>query len=100
MSKYVKNWNILDTVINLIEIFAVRIKHRIHEETEPAVEEILDSKKVIEIRWGDISHISNKGRRLPVPSSNFYNLISSILFTWLYYTVKFQKSQLFSEFLF
>ncbi|MDE7030592.1 MAG: hypothetical protein K2P63_11600 [Lachnospiraceae bacterium] len=28
----------------MIEIFAVRIKHRIHEETEPAVEEIIDAE--------------------------------------------------------
>ena len=44
MQKYVKNWNVLDTVIYYIEIFATRIKHRLHEETEPAVEEIIDAE--------------------------------------------------------
>ena len=38
-------------------------------------------KKIIEIRWGDISHISSKGRRLPVPSSNFYNPLINIFIT-------------------
>lgn len=39
------------------------------------------NKKIIEIRWGDISHISSKGRRLPVPSSNFYNPLINIFIT-------------------
>ena len=34
----------LDTVIYYIEIFAVRIKLRLQEEAEPAVEEIIDAE--------------------------------------------------------
>ena len=44
MQRYVKNWNMLDTVIYYIEIFAVRIKLRLQEEAEPAVEEIVDAE--------------------------------------------------------
>lgn len=44
MQRYVKNWNMLDTVIYYIEIFAVRIKLRLQEEAEPAVEEIIDAE--------------------------------------------------------
>ena len=39
------------------------------------------NKKIIEIRWGDISHISSKGRRLPVPSSYFYTPLINIFIT-------------------
>ncbi|MCM1221374.1 MAG: hypothetical protein NC548_43525 [Lachnospiraceae bacterium] len=45
IGKYVKNWNALDTVIYFIEVFAARITHRIHEETdEPDVEEIIQAE--------------------------------------------------------
>lgn len=44
MQRYVKNWNPLDTAIYYIEIFAIKIKQRLHEETEPAVEEIIDAE--------------------------------------------------------
>ncbi len=44
MQRYVKNWNMLDTVIYYIEIFAVRIKLRLQDEAEPAVEEIIDAE--------------------------------------------------------
>ena len=43
-NKYVKNWNVLDTAIFYIEILAVRIKNRLQEEAEPAVEEIIDAE--------------------------------------------------------
>lgn len=44
MQRYVKNWNPLDTAIYYIEIFAIKIKQRLHEETAPAVEEIIDAE--------------------------------------------------------
>ena len=45
LNKYVKNWNMLDTVIYFIELFAARIKQCLYEETkEPAIEEIIDAE--------------------------------------------------------
>ncbi len=44
MQRYVKNWNLLDTAIYYIEIFAAKIKQHLHEEAEPAVEEIIDAE--------------------------------------------------------
>lgn len=43
------------------------------------------TKIVIEIRWGDTPTSPNKGRRLPVPSSNSYNENKKNINGWAVY---------------